>query len=397
MEEQAERHEKLSSRKRKAGLGFDAPSGETPPSHAPDRPLDVAQHYNNLVDRRRSLTSGSDILHVRNLHNWVKAVLLGKFTPRGACVLDLACGKGGDMLKFKAAGAAHYVGVDIAHESVRDAVARFNGVPPRPPMPFSADFLTADFCDEALGAALPEAAGGEPMRFHLVSCQFAFHYSFASEQRAETLMRLVSARLLPGGVFVGTTTDACVLVKRLRHAERLTFGNTHYECTFAAAHAEKRFSSAAPYGIAYNWTLQEAVDDCQEYLVPRRTLVELAARFDLELVLAQNFVDFFAAEYCEPRGAELLWRMKVLSEDSPMTEEEWEVSHGYMAFAFRKKGAAEAASSGARGRHRRYDESRITRVGGVGAAGAPASGDAEPDDDRAAVVYDDGGHAGLFD
>ena len=151
MEELAERHDKLSSRKRKAGLGFEPTSrtSTTATRLQNDRPLDVANHYNNLVDRRRSLTSGSDILHVRNLHNWVKAVLIGKFTPRAACVLDLACGKGGDMLKFKAAAAAHYVGVDIAHESVRDAVARFNGVPPRPPMPFSADFLTADFCDEA--------------------------------------------------------------------------------------------------------------------------------------------------------------------------------------------------------------------------------------------------------
>ena len=139
-------------------------------------------------------------------------MLLAKHMGRGYRVLDLACGKGGDMLKFKAGGCGHYVGMDIALASVRDAVRRYNGAAGRQSMPFPANFYAGDFCDPALEGALP--AG---LLFHLVSCQFACHYAFASEERAEALLRNVSSRLLPGGVFAGTTADANVLVRSYIH------------------------------------------------------------------------------------------------------------------------------------------------------------------------------------
>ena len=68
------------ARGRKEGLGFDS-----------DAAQDVASHYNRLEDRHRTLEAGSDILRVRNLHNWIKSVLIGKHMQRGWSVLDLAC------------------------------------------------------------------------------------------------------------------------------------------------------------------------------------------------------------------------------------------------------------------------------------------------------------------
>ena len=42
-------------------------------------------------------------------------------------MLDFACGKGGDLTKYKKANVGTYAGVDIALESVRrDAVERYN-------------------------------------------------------------------------------------------------------------------------------------------------------------------------------------------------------------------------------------------------------------------------------
>jgi hypothetical protein len=149
----------------------------------------VAAMYNGLGDRHRTLDAGSDILQLRNLNNWIKAVLFQKHLPRGsrgrgAAVLDLACGKGGDMPKFKKANVAVYVGVDIAANSVRDAATRYNGANNRPPMPFAATFVAGDVCDAALfeRLALPPA-----LRFNLASCQFAMHYAFATEARATAL------------------------------------------------------------------------------------------------------------------------------------------------------------------------------------------------------------------
>ena len=93
---------------------------------------------------------------------------------------------------------------------------------------------------------------------------------------ARAFLRNVSARLRPGGVFVGTTTDANVLVRRLREAPALEFGNVHYNVRFGAAHAAKKFPADAPFGISYRFSLTESVEDCEEYLVHFPTLRRLA-------------------------------------------------------------------------------------------------------------------------
>jgi mRNA (guanine-N7-)-methyltransferase len=46
------------------------------------------------------------------------------------------------------------------------------------------------------------------IKIDLVSCQFAFHYSFESLPQAEQMLANVSSNLQVGGYFIGTTTDA---------------------------------------------------------------------------------------------------------------------------------------------------------------------------------------------
>ena len=48
----------------------------------------------------------------------------------------------------------------------------------------------------------------ENLKLDLVSCQFAFHYSFESLPQAEQMFANVSSNLCDGGFFIGTTTDA---------------------------------------------------------------------------------------------------------------------------------------------------------------------------------------------
>ena len=50
---------------------------------------------------------------MRNFNNWVKSVLIRIHLDkvgRDAIVLDLCCGKGGDLLKWKEGGIAYLVG-----------------------------------------------------------------------------------------------------------------------------------------------------------------------------------------------------------------------------------------------------------------------------------------------
>ena len=88
------------------------------------RVKDVQENYDKedkTIDQRNL----SVILHLRNLDNWVKFTLIRTYCPRKSRVLDLACGKGGDLKKWKKQNIYYYVGVDIASGSISDAVARF--------------------------------------------------------------------------------------------------------------------------------------------------------------------------------------------------------------------------------------------------------------------------------
>jgi mRNA (guanine-N7-)-methyltransferase len=48
--------------------------------------------------------------------------------------------------------------------------------------------------------------------FHVISCQFAFHYSFETEERARLAIQNISQLLIPGGKFFGTVPNAYRLV-----------------------------------------------------------------------------------------------------------------------------------------------------------------------------------------
>lgn len=67
----------------KMGLGM-----EINPDHSASKSASVASHYNSLQDRHRTLTDGSNIMHLRNLHNWIKSVLIGKYLRANDSVLE---------------------------------------------------------------------------------------------------------------------------------------------------------------------------------------------------------------------------------------------------------------------------------------------------------------------
>lgn len=56
----------------------------------------------------------SPIIGLKKFNNWIKSVLIGKFAhrPRGK-VLDVGCGKGGDLNKWKQARIGLYVGLGM--------------------------------------------------------------------------------------------------------------------------------------------------------------------------------------------------------------------------------------------------------------------------------------------
>lgn len=79
------------------------------------RPIDpssVASHYNARPNVDPTTRTRSEIIHLRSFHNWVKSVLIREFvSQRNLRVLDIACGKGGDLFKWDKADVSVLTGV----------------------------------------------------------------------------------------------------------------------------------------------------------------------------------------------------------------------------------------------------------------------------------------------
>ena len=90
--------------------------------------VNSAQQFYNKRDKTKEERLMSSVLHLRNLNNWIKLLLINTYCKEKSRVLDLACGKGGDLKKWKERSILHYVGVDIADGSIADAVRRYKGM-----------------------------------------------------------------------------------------------------------------------------------------------------------------------------------------------------------------------------------------------------------------------------
>ena len=299
----------------------------------------VAAHYNARPDQGQIARKHSPIFRLRAFNNWIKAVLINRYIAalpapaHGFNVLDLGCGKGGDLSKWSLHRVAQFVGLDIAEQSIQDARKRYQTMRKRFPPQFHARFHTFDAFGTSIGAC-PDPLLAAPGQFHLVSTQFCYHYAFQSKSRAITSLDNIAKALKPGGVWIATMPDANWIVRRAQQLNPdgdLSFGNAVYQI---------RLSHLQPwlkYGHAYTFTLTDAIDACDEYLVNFAVLTDLAKQVGLRLVECVPFHPFYNACQAFPEPKQMLQRMGVVGGPGPdISQDEWEVIGAYLVFAFQK-------------------------------------------------------------
>lgn len=207
----------------------------------------MSAHYNAVPERGREWRkTDSTIRGLRSLNNWVKSTIIQKFsqpdipTPN-LLVLDLGCGKGGDLQKWQSAPQPPrlYVGIDPAEVSIDQARSRYDemtkrrrGPRGRPQNLYEAHF----YADDCFGKSLvhipvvrevgfdphagPDANGNITGRFStggfdVVSMMFCLHYSFESEDKARGMLRNVAGALKKGGRFLGVMPNSDVISSKV--------------------------------------------------------------------------------------------------------------------------------------------------------------------------------------
>lgn len=226
--------------------------------------MSAKTHYN-------SVASGIDqclMRDQRRAHNMVKATCVKEalyFCGASAdiVVVDLACGRGGDLPKL-ANHNVQYHGVDIAEHALQETIRRFHE------MSVGGNIHT--YCADAADAKLSVEGSAD-----VVLMNFALHYFTDTEEHCTRLMQQVKNALRPGGIFCGVYT-------RSRFVPQSTFTSaTHWP-------TDGQFN-AQPWGHRYRFNMPPFVD-ADEYLIPMQHVINIAYKHRLYLMKDRGILEY---------------------------------------------------------------------------------------------------------
>ncbi len=327
------------------------------PEESKEKPFVNYQEYyttSGVRDPGKEGRKASRIIFLRSFNNWVKASMINKYCHllgKDVSVLDLCCGKGGDLDKYFMNKIKLYVGADISEELIKNALTRLEKIKNEK---YSNNFQTkCIFIKEDLSSPQNELMEkiDKKYYFDLVSCQFALHYHFENEQRLNAFLFNVSERLCDGGYFIGTIIEDNVIVKRLRNRkfnsenkyinEKLTFGNEFYSVKFSQKHFDKK---NGPFGIKYGFYLEDSIDNRDEegnikyvgeYLVVFKEFEKICKKYGLYLVEKENFTNFYH-DYIKDNFYKKLSAKMLKDINTSFMKQQWEIIQLYTIFVFRK-------------------------------------------------------------
>uniref|UniRef100_A0A6C0ICD0 mRNA (guanine-N(7))-methyltransferase n=1 Tax=viral metagenome TaxID=1070528 RepID=A0A6C0ICD0_9ZZZZ len=214
---------------------------------------EVSFTQNDVYYNRKTRETNTQGL--RNFHNlYVKRRLILAVSNPGNRLLDLACGKGGDLSKWRLGGLKFVLGIDVNRDNITNqidgACSRYlsdykkygdnmpqclfftgdSGKNIRTTGDAFASQKERDYVHAIFGQGaknpndLPpgvfKAYGIGEDGFDVTSIQFAIHYLFSDEVTLHHLLRNVSDCTHVGGYFIGTTYDGATVFEKLRNKQK---------------------------------------------------------------------------------------------------------------------------------------------------------------------------------
>jgi mRNA (guanine-N7-)-methyltransferase len=314
----------------------------------------TARAYDELAIDLKSVSERQlyPTIHLRQFNNWLKSVLIDRFCPQpNATVCELACGKGGDIPKWKLKDPNEWLFGDISFESLKRAYEKYKSVK----SPSRAFFLGGDIFACNIEQWIPR-----DLWWHIASCQFSLHYAFKDEGVARSAVTNLCARLIPGGYILITIPNACRIVKLLRQAPGPRISNSLF-------FLERNFDlDAIPiFGAEYVFYLVESVDRCAEYLVHPGVLESLFLENGCQLVETMEFHKYYHDALSYYPKAKFLFSdllIRVGESNADMTQDEWDVISLYSYFVFRRPGTPPVMPDKAKWRVPKGDTFEIINV-----------------------------------
>lgn len=235
------------------------------------------------------LNTINNINNLRHFHNWIKYNLISKSQKEtsGEKLLDVAVGKGGDILKWFNSNIKYVTGIDNDFPSIHEhkkfdgAIKRYNILKRTFVLP-ECIFLNISATDSKCLELLNNKDNFKI--YDIVSCQFSFHY-FINE--IDITLNLISNKLKTGGYFIGTASDGDLI------KQKITDGNIDLPMLKIFAVSENSYEYKIKINNKNTHTYFDQIGSSIEYYLEKDFLIKKCSEYNLKLLKICNFEEWY--------------------------------------------------------------------------------------------------------
>lgn len=229
----------------------------------------------------------------RRFNNYVKRRLLMNNSKNVYTLLDLACGKGGDMHKWVDSNITFVKGYDLDTDSIKEANNRYNNSikEDNTTKNYKFTFEYADLSYEIVQPNLENFIKENNSsyncngKFDLATCFFAIHYFFKDDRSLNTFISNLTENLKTGGTFMMTTFDE----------KTLSSYDYNIDTPLLKISKKKDFPRETPYDRAIDVWIKDTVLDVprEEYIVNFDFLVKKMEQNGFKLIKTGLHDEFY--------------------------------------------------------------------------------------------------------
>ena len=224
---------------------------------------------------------------------------------RASSLVELGCGRGGDINKWRDANIRNVLGVDLSADQLDDARRRERqgGGKGKGGGQTLITWVQGSILDPTLEAQLKPKLPN-PQGADAVAMMFAVQFAFGNRSDADGVLRTAAALLRPGGVFFGVAPDAASIRAAASPSGELRLAPPEHQFSLllqlkkpseaAVAAAGPQDDADDEFGQPLIFSLEDTVTNgtdetgCIEYLCSRETLTKLAEAHGLERIECEN-------------------------------------------------------------------------------------------------------------
>ena len=261
----------------------------------------------------------ADAAGMRAFNNWIKTNMISTYCQNKSSVLDIGCGRGGDLIKFIHAGVSEYVGIDIddngLHKISDSAYNRYMSFKKKlrnvPPMYFIHADARVRFNVKAQETAIPKMVNYNKQliethlsgrkKYNVINAQFTIHYYMSDEISWSNFCQNINDNLADNGYVLITGFDGDLLYQTLKSKSKLTVSytdnlgvkNIFFEIIKIYSDNDPKTGLGMPIDF-YNSLISNPGTYIREYLIfPKFLEQSLKEKCGLELVESDLFYNLF--------------------------------------------------------------------------------------------------------